>query len=286
MSKYNMRSKYMIKFYTRCAILLGVFAMYFFGYKGTDVLYGWNFFHEFSLLHILWLLWVIDMVQQLIPAKGVLSLGSQKQFLLHFVPSNLKKTKEELKQFVAEQNFIIIKVAVVWVALILAIGLLFIFDILEPKYCLMFVVFFYVADLICVLFWCPFRVFLMKNRCCATCRIFNWDHLMMFSPAVFCMGFYTWSLFILSVAVFVVWEIYFFTHPERFWEETNEALKCANCKEFLCGRNLHYVGMTNIEDAAIKKAVVIKDEISEKVGETATNIKEEISEKIDEIKKK
>lgn len=90
----------------------------------------------------------------------------------------------------------------------------------------------------------------------------------------------------MSVAVFLVWEIYFFSHPERFWEETNDALKCVNCQEFLCGKNLHYVGMTNIEDVALKKAADLKDGITEKVGETANSIKEEISEKIDDIKRK
>ena len=53
-------------------------------------------------------------------------------------------------------------------------------------------VLFYVCDLICVLIWCPFRL-IMKNRCCTTCRIFNWDHLMMFSPLIFVGGLLTRS---------------------------------------------------------------------------------------------
>ena len=87
-------------------------------------------------------------------------------------------------------------------------------------------VFFYLCDLVCVLVWCPFRVFLMKNRCCTTCRIFNWDHLMMFAPFLFLPGFYGWSLLGMSVVTFAVWEIAFRLHPERFWEGSNQALKC------------------------------------------------------------
>lgn len=97
---------------------------------------------------------------------------------------------------------------------------------------------FYVCDLICVLFFCPFRIFFLKNRCCATCRIFNWDHLMMFSPFVFAAGFFTLSLFFLALLVFVVWEAAFHLHPERFWEQTNAALGCAACTDRLCGRAL------------------------------------------------
>ncbi|MBQ8537093.1 MAG: hypothetical protein IJ461_06810, partial [Clostridia bacterium] len=66
----------------------------------------------------------------------------------------------------------------------------------------------------------------MKNRCCTTCRIFNWDHLMMFSPLVFIHSFYAQSLFLLALAVFFVWEGCILLYPERFWEQTNEALRC------------------------------------------------------------
>ena len=94
-------------------------------------------------------------------------------------------------------------------------------------------VLFYVCDLICVLIWCPFRL-IMRNRCCTTCRIFNWDHLMMFSPFVLTPGLYTTSLLIIAFAVWVVWEVCVMLYPERFWERTNAALKCVNCTDKLC----------------------------------------------------
>ena len=37
-----------------------------------------DFFGEFSLLHILWGLWIVDMLCQLIPVKDRIALGSQK----------------------------------------------------------------------------------------------------------------------------------------------------------------------------------------------------------------
>ena len=94
-------------------------------------------------------------------------------------------------------------------------------------------VIFYVCDLICVLVWCPFRL-IMKNKCCTTCRIFNWDHLMMFSPLIFIGGFYSVSLVVMAVIAWLVWEICIMLYPERFCEMTNVALKCSECTDKLC----------------------------------------------------
>ena len=98
---------------------------------------------------------------------------------------------------------------------------------------LIIAIFFYVCDLICVLIWCPFRL-IMKNRCCTTCRIFNWDHFMMFSPLIFVGGFYCWSLFGLSLLALIVWEVCVLMYPERFWEVSNLALRCSECSDKLC----------------------------------------------------
>lgn len=45
------------------------------------------------------------------------------------------------------------------------------------------------------------------NKCCTTCRIFNWDHLMMFTPMLFVKGFSSYSLILVAISVFAVWEI-------------------------------------------------------------------------------
>ena len=54
--------------------------------------------------------------------------------------------------------------------------------------------FYAVCDRICVLFFCPFQVWIMKNRCCVHCRIYRWDYVMMFTPLLFVPGPYSWSL--------------------------------------------------------------------------------------------
>lgn len=231
-----MRKKYLSRFILRCLICAAVIILYLKGYSGFDVICEGQFFSRFSLLHILWAVWIMDMILQLIPARGVLSLGSQKQFLMHFKPSGLSKTKDEIRRFMKSANYAGLKVGIAWAVFVCIIHTFVWKGILAPEDMIIASVLFYVADLICVLFWCPFRVFLMKNRCCATCRIFNWDHVMMFSPLLVLHSFYAASLFIMAFIVYAVWEVYFFLHPERFWEDTNDALKCANCTEYLCGK--------------------------------------------------
>ena len=96
-----------------------------------------------------------------------------------------------------------------------------------------------VCDMICILFFCPFQTWFLKNKCCSTCRIYNWDYAMMFTPLFFVMKPYTWGLLALSVALLIRWEITFYLHPERFSEQTNDYLRCQNCTEKLCGHKKH-----------------------------------------------
>ena len=125
------------------------------------------------------------------------------------------------------------KVFIIWILLIIVIGILYYFNIINKIWLFMFSVFFYVCDLICVLIWCPFRL-IMKNKCCTTCRIFNWDHLMMFSPLIFCGGFFAISLVIMSFSAWLKWELSILLYPERFSEITNVALRCSSCTDKLC----------------------------------------------------
>ena len=199
------------------------------------VLTGWGFWQRLSPLHLLWLIWMGDMVLQLIPTRQVMALGSQKQFGRWYRPA-AGWDAGALADYVRKSDRGANKVLVSWVAVTIILGVLRSAEIFGPEELLLTSVFFYVCDLICVVVWCPFRTFLMKNRCCTTCRIFNWDHMMMFVPFLFVPGFYGWTLAGLAAVVAVVWEVQWRRHPERFWEGSNQALRCANCTDRLCGR--------------------------------------------------
>ena len=132
-------------------------------------------------------------------------------------------------------------VALIWIVFNGIFGMLHMIGLLDDGIMILLCSAYSVCDMICILFFCPFQSWFLKNKCCSSCRIYNWDYAMMFTPLFFVEKTYTWSLLLLSVALLVRWEITFYRHPERFSENTNDYLKCSNCTEKLCAhkRQLH-----------------------------------------------
>ena len=227
------RKRYITRLVLRCVVLVLCAALALFAPEEFAILEGMNFFRRFSLLHLLWAVWVGDMVLQIIPIWNKVPLGSQKLFANRFRPIRDKINYEALRSYIVTTTRAAYKVFLLWWTLIGAIGLLYSWDIIGKTGLFLISVVFYVCDLICVLIWCPFRL-MMKNRCCTTCRIFNWDHLMMFSPMLFMGGFYGISLLVLAIAAWLVWELCVMMYPERFWDKSNLALKCSECTDKLC----------------------------------------------------
>ena len=227
------RKRYIARLIGRIAVLIVCAVMCFLCPEEFALLEGMNFFHQRSPLHLLWGIWVFDMLLQVIPIKNRLPLGSMKLFASRFKPIRNKINYDALRSYIASTSKAAYKVLLLWCALIAVIGGLYFRGIIGKTGLFMVSVVFYVCDLICVLIWCPFRL-LMKTRCCTTCRIFNWDHLMMFSPMIFIGGFYAVSLVALAILAWLVWELCILIYPERFWDHSNAALKCSECTDKLC----------------------------------------------------
>ena len=227
------RKRYIFRLICRSVVLLVCFALYALRPEEFAVLKGWNFFRGFSWLHPLWLIWAVDTLQQIVPIKNKLPLGSMKLFQSRFKPIRERINYEALRDYTIATTRAAYKGFLIWCAGLAVIGLLYYYGILGRAELFLISAVFYVCDLICVLIWCPFRL-LMRTRCCTTCRIFNWDHLMMFTPMIFMGGFYAVSLLSLAFLAWLVWEVCIMMYPERFWDKSNAALKCANCTDKLC----------------------------------------------------
>ena len=227
------RKRYFLRLMLRCIVLLLCVLAAVSAPEQFAVLEGMNFFREPGWLHLLWLVWMADMVQQIIPIKNKLPLGSMKLFSSRFKPIRDRVNYEALRSYIITTTKSAYKVSLLWCALIAGIGLLYWRGILNRTGLFLISVLFYVCDLICVLIWCPFRL-LMRTRCCTTCRIFNWDHLMMFSPLIYAGGFYALSLVAAAGMAWLVWELCIMMYPERFWDRSNAALKCSECTDKLC----------------------------------------------------
>ena len=178
------------------------------------------------ILAVVWIVFIIEMIMRMFPS-GIESNGCQKQFGHNYMPSG----KTEVR--IADNNATII-VALVWILLNAGIGALYFLDIIDQVILLLISLTYSVCDIICIMFFCPFQTWFLKNKCCSTCRIYNWDYAMMFTPLFFIPGKYTWSLLFLSVILLVRWEMTVWRYPERFSENTNEYLACKNCNEKLC----------------------------------------------------
>ena len=228
----RIRQIYMARFAGRCLVFVLCTVLAWAYPAAFQVLEG-GFFQRFSPLHLLWIVWMGDMLLQLIPAKHDLALGSKKLFSQYFKPVREKIDLPAMKRYMVGTTRAAYKIMILWAALIGALGWLYWKGILNALGLFLISAAFYVCDLICVLFWCPFRL-LMKNRCCTTCRIFNWDHLMMFTPMVFIGSFYALSLLGMAVIVWAAWELSVLIHPERFWYMSNETLQCSACTDKLC----------------------------------------------------
>ena len=229
----RLRKEYIAKLIFRCIIFIGCAVLCFTDPEAFEILENGKFLDKFSILHTLWIIWVLDMAQQLVPVKTHIALGSQKLFSQRFKPVREKISSQSLKKYIVSTSKAAYKVFILWGILVVVIGALYLGGGINRTMLFMITVCFYVCDLICVLIWCPFRL-MMRNKCCTTCRIFNWDHLMMFSPMVFMGGFFAVSLFVRSLIVWCLWEACVLIFLERFWEISNEALKCSNCTDKLC----------------------------------------------------
>ena len=227
------RKRYFARLIGRIIIMIVCLILCFVRPESFEILNGMNFFEKLSPFHLLWVIWMLDMFLQIVPVKNEIALGSQKLFANRFRPIREKINYKALRDYVVTTTKAAYKIFILWTLLIVGIGVLYHSNGINKTGIFMITVVFYVCDLICVLIWCPFRL-IMKNKCCTTCRIFNWDHLMMFTPLIYVGGFFATSLVVISILAWLVWELCVMLYPERFWEKTNVSLKCSECTDKLC----------------------------------------------------
>lgn len=206
---------------------------------GALILYIYNWLHKtgssFSgfdenklVLTIIWCIFAGEMILRFIPSHFE-SMGCQKQFKVNYHPTGEPKEQAELLSPI--RTWIVIAA---WFALNGLIGLLYYIHVIDEGILLLISLAYSVCDMICILFFCPFQTWFMKNRCCCTCRIYNWDFAMMFTPLIFVKTIFAQSLVILSLALLIRWEYTVHRHPEYFSEKTNLSLSCKECQEKLC----------------------------------------------------
>ena len=178
---------------------------------------------------VIWLLLMLCMVLRFFPSRHE-SLGCQKEFVRRLVPTGKSVSPAEIRQ--ADRGALWVLLS--WLALNGLFYAGYALGYLSPAFMVCLAGFYGICDIICILFFCPFQAWMMRNRCCTTCRIFNWDYAMICTPLMVLRNPLTLAACVLSILLLLRWEITYRLRAERFFESGNDALRCSQCQEQLC----------------------------------------------------
>ena len=226
----KMLRSYLVRFSFRLLVLINVFCVYLTNRSLLDFTKNPKLLHPINLL---WLIFLISFAMQLSP-KSRVSRGCLKQFPAYYDKIEAVVDDIRLRTKLSRLDLGATRVGLVWAALNLAIAFCFYRRWIGVPTMVLIASFYYVSDIICIAFYCPFQSLFMKNKCCVTCRIFAWGTIMVATPYIFIPHFYSWSLVGLALVCTFLWEYTYRRYPERFLEETNAFLACENCTDHLC----------------------------------------------------
>lgn len=204
---------------------LFIFAFIFYLLYKTN---NYNILESSAYPYVIWTIWgifILEMFTRFIPSNFI-EQGCQKHFAENYIP----KESDEIKLQSWKKTF---GVLCFWILLNGLLGILYLFNIIDRGILILVTLFYGVGDIVCILFFCPYRFF-MKNRCCMDCRIYNWDYIWFFTLLIFIPSFYTYSLVSVALVILIHWEVMYRVHPERFSAMTNDYISCKNCKEKMC----------------------------------------------------
>jgi hypothetical protein len=208
-------------------IIIGLFAIY--RPDALTFLFTYPLHMPLRVFHLLWLLAILILVKRTIPKLNV-KMSSGKIFERKFADTgeDTDRRRQGFRKSKKKADSGALRTGVYWILLLLVMWMWRSVGILPDIWLYIIVLFFIFMDQFCISVFCPFK-WLMKNKCCNTCRINNWGYCMAFSPLIFINTFWTYSIVFLSLVTIFQWEYLYFKHPERFSEIYNANLICKNC---------------------------------------------------------
>ena len=225
--------------YIKLIIRIIIFMILVYHYIFHKVTDGIDIFNSSTIrdmaIIVIFIMFIVEMVFRFFP-NTLESPGCQKQFKQNYVKTG--KTN-----IVIEDNHGVMLVALIWIGGNAVFGILHMLGIFDDGIMILLASVYSIGDIVCILFFCPFQSWFLHNKCCATCRIYNWDYAMMFTPLFFINRWWGWVLLGTAFVLMLRWELTFYYFPERFSEETNGYIKCANCNEKLCTHKKQLSGL-------------------------------------------
>lgn len=216
-----------LKLVGRSAMFLLAVVLYIIGKINANGMFAG---FENSLLPLIYtVIFSFEMLLRFFPSK-LESMGCQKHFKQNFKARGQIDRKALRKRSLKAVTPVII----FWVLLNGLIFALYFAGIIDWGVLVLISLAYSICDMICILFFCPFQSWMMFNKCCGSCRIYNWDFIMMFTPLIFFRHPFAYVLLGLSLLLLLRWELGAYFTPERYFEDSNACLSCANCTEHLC----------------------------------------------------
>ena len=223
-----MNKKSRINFILRTILFFSALIVFIYNPNNLYNILNCNLIFGIKIYHICWLYLINDVLKVIIPCKNKTTYNG-KLFLKHYKEkNNYDKNAVSIQTVINNKNAF--NVLLAWICLNSILFYIYFKLDLNKSWVIMLFLFYYWCDMICVNIWCPFQVFFMKNKCCNVCRIYNWDHIMYFTPFILIPNIYTYSLIVLSIISLFLWEYQLKKHPERFLDISILNLGCANCK--------------------------------------------------------
>lgn len=211
-------------FIVRSIIFFSMLSVLLFGKEIATDIFMYEIMFKIKVFHLLWGFLMLEMVLVLIPSLDHFT-GCGKIYKRNYMPK--KYDLDDLNKQLNKINKKAVYVLLIWILFLLVLRKLNVSD----YYLIIIVISLYYLDQVFVNIWCPFKHIILKNKCCASCRIYNWGFPMLVSPLIFIESFYSYSLIFVSLIVLIQWENLFKKYPERFSEISNERLKCINCTD-------------------------------------------------------
>lgn len=222
-----------VKLVFRGVLFFSCLFLYLFKHEQLIQVIEWNIGFGITPPHILWVVLMLELIIVPIPSLNYY-VSRGKQFKAYYSPTTNSADYEGLISHTQTMNRRATATMILWLLLIGIISLLYVRRIIGKIEMYLIMLFFYLGDQICINIWCPFQFFIMKEKCCNACRIYNWGHFMMFSHFVFIPNFFTLSLFGMGLLILIQWEYLHHKYPYRFYEGTNLALRCSHCQDRGC----------------------------------------------------
>ena len=113
-----------------------------------------------GILILVWLVFVIEMIFRFFPSRYE-SPGCQKQFARNYIKSGNTDIN-------IPENHATFLVALIWIifnGIFVALHMAGIFD---DEIMILLCSAYSICDIICILFFCPFQTWLLKNKCCSS----------------------------------------------------------------------------------------------------------------------